>query len=84
MTKKFHSLSRRTVIQFCVFSLLLSAAFGLNTLIMMYDLEDAFIERAIVKEANYLRNEFQQTGRWPTPRNNNMQLHFSMQTEIKN
>ena len=83
MTKKspaFHSLSRRIVVQFCIFTLGISLVYGFISFVLMYTLEDTFIEKGIQQEASYLSNEFQQTGVWPTPRSARMQLHFSKAT----
>lgn len=72
-----HSLSRRIVWQFCLFTLLLSAVYGLITLTLMYVLEDSFIEQQLEQEAEYLRAHYQQNATWPAPRRSNMQLYFS-------
>ncbi|MEH8018639.1 HAMP domain-containing histidine kinase [Rheinheimera muenzenbergensis] len=84
---KFHSLSRRIVLQFCVFTLVISAVYGLIAFVLMYTLEDSFIEQQLQQEAAYLSRQYQQTSRWPAPRSNSMQLHFSRDTlpaEIRN
>ena len=80
MNKHYSSLSRRIVIQFCLFTLALSIIYGLIAFILMYTLEDSFMERDIVREANYLTQEYEQTGQWPAPRNNYMKLYFSKET----
>lgn len=77
---KFHSLSRRIVLQFCGFTVALSLVYGFVSFVLMYTLEDSFIERDIQREATYLRTEFKQTGNWPAPRKSTMQLHFSKAT----
>lgn len=79
-SRKFHSLSRRIVAQFCFFTLILSAIFSFLTFILLFTLEDRFIEREIVKEADYLIAEYQQTKQWPEVRNPHFSLHFSKQT----
>ncbi|MDP2561914.1 HAMP domain-containing sensor histidine kinase [Psychrobium sp. 1_MG-2023] len=76
-TLKFHSLSRRIVSQFCIFTLILSAFYGFFCFIFLYTLEDAFIEREITQEAAYLCSEYQATNQWPNVRNANMALYFS-------
>lgn len=75
-----HSLSRRIVWQFCIFTLLISAVYGLISFILMYTLEDSFIEQQLQQEATYLSAHYQQTGQWPAPRRSSMQLHFSSDT----
>jgi len=75
-----HSLSRRIVWQFCLFTLLLSAVYGAISLTLMYILEDSFIEQQLAQEASYLLSSYQQNGEWPAPRQHNMQLHFSSDT----
>lgn len=77
---RFHSLSRRIVIQICLFTLVLSAVYGCISLILMYTLEDTFIERDIQTEASYLATVYEHTGNWPSPRNANMQLHYTKAT----
>ncbi|QBG35403.1 sensor histidine kinase [Litorilituus sediminis] len=78
--KKFHSLSRRIVAQFCLFTLVLSVIFSLLTFILLFTLEDSFIEREIVKEADYLIAQYQQTKQWPQMRARHFTLHFSKKT----
>lgn len=75
---RIHSLSRQIVWRFCLFTLAISAINGLITLSLMYTLEDSFIERGITQEANHLKAEYLSSGVWPSPRNNNMQLAFSI------
>lgn len=77
---RFHSLSRRIVIQFCIFTLVLSAVYGLISFILMYTLEDSFIEKDIQLEAKHLASIYEQTGTWPSPRKPNMQIHFTKTT----
>lgn len=74
---KFHSLSRRIVAQFCIFTLVLSAIYGVFCFLFMYSLEDNFIEREVIQEANYLNAGYQKNGQWPTARNTYMTLYFS-------
>lgn len=74
---KFHSLSRRIVLQFCIFTLVISAVYSLISFILMYTLEDSFIEQQLQQEAAYLSTQYQQTASWPAPRSQSMQLHFS-------
>lgn len=84
---RFRSLSRRMVVQFCLFTLVISAVYGFIAFILMYMLEDSFIEQQLQQEAAYLSRQYQQTSRWPAPRSNSMQLHFSRDTlpaEIRN
>ena len=78
--KKHHSLSRRIVAQFCIFTLVLSSLYGLLSFSLIYDLEDNFIYNTMDNEAKYLTEGYQQQGQWPKPRSNNMQLHFSKDT----
>lgn len=77
---RFHSLSRRIVAQFCIFTLVLSAIYGLLSFLLMYILEDEFIVRDIRQEANYLLQHYQQTSQWPQVQGENMTLHFSLET----
>lgn len=76
-TPSFHSLSNRIIWRFCVFTLVISFIYGLITLSLMYTLEDSFIERNIIQEAQYLQRHYSDTGRWPSPRAPGMQLVFS-------
>jgi len=74
---KFHSLSRRIVAQFCIFTLALSAVYGFFCFMLLYNLEDGFIEREVLQEAQYLNAEYQKSQHWPTTRNSYMRLYFS-------
>lgn len=78
--KNFHSLSRRIVAQFCIFTLVLSVIFSFLTFILLYNLEDNFIERDVSQEANYLVSHYQQYKVWPAPRSKYFSLHFSKQS----
>ncbi|WP_394202921.1 ATP-binding protein [Shewanella waksmanii] len=74
---KFHSLSRRIMAQFCLFSLFMAAIYALMSFMLLYSLEDRFIEREVQQEASYLEQQFDLTGQWPSPRSIPMTLHFS-------
>ena len=77
---KYHSLSRRIVILFCLFTLVLSVLYGVVSFMLMYTLEDRFIEKHLKEEADYMRAAYQQTGVWPESREATMTLHFSKET----
>jgi len=74
---KFHSLSRRIVAQFCIFTLIMSVIYGLFSFVLLYSIEDTFIEREVTQEASYLSSEYQKTGAWPIIRHDYLTLHFS-------
>jgi len=74
----YHSLSRRIVLQFCIFTLVLSVAHSFISFVMMYTLEDSFIEKDIKKELAYLQTKYKESGVWPEPRTSNITLHFSV------
>jgi len=76
-TVKFHSLSRRIVTQFCLFTLFFSAIYAFLTFMLLYNLEDRFIEREVQQEANYLTEQYQQTAQWPQVKSPHMTLYFS-------
>ncbi|MEW6982219.1 sensor histidine kinase [Colwelliaceae bacterium 6471] len=76
-SEKFHSLSRRIVAQFCIFTLALSAIYGLLCFLLLYSLEDDFIEREVKQEANYLVETYRETGQWSQARSEHMALYFS-------
>jgi signal transduction histidine kinase len=77
---KFHSLSRTIVSQFCFFTLLISTVYGMFCFILMYNLEDAFIEREVSQEAQYLQQAYEKNNKWSVPRASYMQLYFSKNT----
>ncbi|WP_019029238.1 sensor histidine kinase [Colwellia piezophila] len=76
-SKKYHSLSRRIVTQFCIFTLILSCIYSAMSFLLMYDIEDRFINNTMVQEAKFLSDGYQQHGDWPAPKNSTMQLYFS-------
>jgi len=78
--KNMTSLSRRIVVQITLFTLALSVIYGLISFILLYTLEDGFIERDILQEVQYLTANYQQAGQWPATRNTSMKLHFSKQS----
>ena len=77
MKNKFHSLSRRIVAQLCIFTFVLSAIYSMLSFVLLYDLEDRFIEREVIEEANYLQALYLKSGHWPATRNNYMKLYFT-------
>ncbi|WDE09551.1 sensor histidine kinase [Thalassomonas haliotis] len=77
---KFHSIGRRIVAQFCIFTLVMSAIYGMFCFVLLYNLEDGFIEREVKQEADYLTAVYQNSQQWPTPRNASMSLYFSKNT----
>lgn len=74
---KYHTLSRRIVVQFTLFTLALSVIYGLFYFLFLYSIEDSFIEREVVQEASYLTEQHQQNNRWVDARNTYMTLYFS-------
>jgi signal transduction histidine kinase len=77
---KFHSLSRKIVSQFCLFTLFISTVYGMFCFLLMYSLEDDFIEREVSHEAQYLQQSYDKNNSWPEPRVSYMQLYFSKNT----
>jgi signal transduction histidine kinase len=74
---KFKSLSRTIVSQFCLFTLLISAVWCMFSFILMYNLEDEFIEREVRQEAQYLQLSYDENKQWPASRVSYMKLYFS-------
>lgn len=66
--------------QFCFFTLALTAIFGLFSFILMYTLEDSFIEREVLKEAKRLEQIHQQTNEWVKPKHDYISLHQTIET----
>ncbi len=77
---KFHSLSRKIVCQFCLFTLFISTVYGMFCFLLMFHLEDEFIEREVRQEAQHLQQIYDQNKIWPSPRVSYMQLYFSKDT----
>lgn len=75
--QKFHSLSGKIVSQFCLFTLFVSAVWGMFCFVLLYNIEDEFIEREVNQEAHYLQQGFNKTQSWPAPRVSYMTLYFS-------
>ncbi len=74
---KFHSLSRKIVSQFCLFTLLISTVWCMFCFVLMYNIEDEFIEREVRQEAQYLQQAYDQNKQWPASRVSYMTLYFS-------
>jgi len=68
------------VAQFCIFTLFISAIYCFFCLILLYNLEDRFIEREVAQEAEYLQTQHQQDGQWPNTRSDHMSVYFSEKT----
>lgn len=79
-TMNFHSLSKKIVSQFCLFTLLISTVWGMLCFILMYNIEDQFIEREVSQEAQYLQQDYNQNKLWSAPRVSYMTLYFSKNT----
>jgi signal transduction histidine kinase len=77
---KYHSLSSKIATRFCLFTLLISALWGMFCFILMYNIEDEFIEREVKQEASYLQQAYDNNNQWPAPRVSYMQLYFSAKT----
>jgi signal transduction histidine kinase len=77
---KFHSLSRRIVAQFCIFTLVMSAVYGLFSFVLLYNIEDTFMERELAQEAHYLSEQYLKTGAWPDVRYGHLSLHKSKES----
>jgi len=87
ITQNYHSLGRRIVAQFSIFTLVLSTVYSILCFLLMYTLEDTFIEQEVLKEARYLAEYYRSTQAWPSPRNQYMILYTgpdSLPDEIKN
>lgn len=84
--QNYHSLGRRIVAQFCIFTLVLSTVYSFFSFMLMYNLEDTFIEQEVLKEARYLAEHYRSAQAWPSPRNQYMTLYtgsHSLPDEIK-
>jgi len=77
---KFHSLSKKIVSQFCLFTLVISTVWCMFCFILMYNIEDEFIEREVRQEAQYLQQGYDQNKFWSDSRVSYMQLYFSKNT----
>lgn len=77
---KFHSLNRKIVSQFCLFTLLISTVWGMFCFILMYNIEDEFIEREVQQEAQYLQQAYDKNKQWSDSRVGYMTLYFSKNT----
>jgi len=77
---KFYSLSSKIVRQFCIFTLIISAIWGIICFNLMYIIEDEFIEREVREEAQYLQQGYDENKQWPDSRVSYMTLYFSINT----
>ncbi|WP_448547496.1 ATP-binding protein [Thalassotalea fusca] len=75
---KFHRLSTRIVTRFCIFTIVMAAIYTGFSFLLLYNLEDNFINRDVYNEAQYLHSQYELTGKWPTSRNQSMSLYFSV------
>ncbi len=78
--KSYHRLSSQIVWRFCLFTVFLSATYGMISFILMYTLEDSFIEKGLQQEIRYLTTGYESTGQWPVPRRSNLSLHLTKKT----
>lgn len=62
------SLQKYIIVCFCAFTLLFSIAFSAFNFLHVYVVEDAFLERALKSEAQFLQDQFQLNGHWTQPR----------------
>ncbi len=75
--KKFKSFKTAVIMQFCGFILATCLLFSFFNFMFLYTLEDAFLLKMVTNEADYLEQSYKQTGQWPSPRYDNMRLHFA-------
>ena len=69
------SIRKRIIAWFCWFSLLLSSVYILITFNFLYVIEDAFIDKEVKTEAEYLLTAYGATGHFPYPRQHHFSLH---------
>lgn len=79
-------LSRYLMVSFAVFTLVVSALFGLFAVAFVYTVEDKFLEAMLRDEAKLQQSYFATHGRWPVPQRSTVVLHTStdtMPSEVK-
>lgn len=80
MSRPSDKLQHRLMASFAVFTLAVSALFGLFAMAFVYTIEDRFIERALEQEAKVQREHFAAHGRWATPSAPQFRVHSSLAT----
>lgn len=75
--KKSRSIGRQVIVNFCLFAVLISAAFGFMSFMFLFTVEDEFLDRELRQERDRIVESFEQNGEWSEPVLKHMQLYFS-------
>jgi signal transduction histidine kinase len=78
--RRSDKLQRRLMAGFTVFTLAVSALFGLFAMAFVYAVEDRFIDRALEQEARAQQAHFAAHGRWAAPSSPQFSVHPSAAT----
>ncbi len=76
---KTHSISRRVIISFCLFALLMSAVFSFMSFLFLFAVEDEFLERDLHAERGKLTAAQELMGAWPEPGPGHMTLYHGVE-----
>ena len=60
-----HSISRRVIVSFCLFAVLMSVVFSLMSFLFLFAVEDEFLERDLHAERDKLVAAYELAGAWP-------------------
>lgn len=75
-----YGIHRQLMVAFAAFTLGVSAFFGLISMALVYSVEDIFMERVLLKEADVQRTYFASNGRWTQPASEFISLHTTAST----
>lgn len=74
---KVKSLRTQIIVNFCLFALFLSVMFSLFNFLFLYSVEDEFLFGELKEEATFLKEEYEKSDQWPTPRKTHMKIYQS-------
>lgn len=73
--KKTRSIGRQVIVNFCLFAVVISAAFGLMSFLFLFTVEDEFLNRELAQEEERLIEGFEANRVWMKPASKHMSLY---------
>ncbi|MEX0299000.1 MAG: sensor histidine kinase [Kordiimonas sp.] len=74
------SIARQVIFNFCWFAVLISGVFSFMTFMLLFTVEDRFLDRALYSERDKLIAAYEITGVWPQPNLSHMTIYTGLET----
>ncbi len=73
------SIARQVIFNFCWFAVLMSAVFSFMTFMLLFTVEDGFLDRALYAERDKLIAAYEDTGVWPQSELSHMTVYAGLE-----